>query len=81
MIVEPASPERSHLTQPSPPAERELAVTSSATGVAASAEMAPSTNRATHIRKPASGVRKATAVGTEVVEPLFTHGAAKGVLL
>ena len=56
-------------------------MTSSSTGVAASAEMAPSTNRATHIRKPASGVRKATAVGTEVVEPLFTHGAAKGVLL
>ena len=31
--------------------------------------------------KPAGGVRKPTAKRTEIIEPLFAHAAADGVLL
>ena len=53
--------------------------------MAASANVAPSVNMASaataRMGKAAGGVRKPAAKRLEVVEPLFAHGAAKGVWL
>lgn len=50
-----------------------------ATGVAASANVASAATAG--MGKPAWGVRKSAAKRMEVIEPLFAHGAAKGVWL